>query len=236
MRYDRPERRELLAADYVLGTLRGGARHRFERLMRRDPDVQEEVARWELRLGPLAAAVPPEKPPARVWRAVLREITPELAREARVRSSSRAVLAFWRGFGLAAAGLAVALALYIVITPVVPPGGAEAVALLSDDAGRASFLVEIESGRRVALRALAVEKAAAGRDYELWLLPKGGGAPHSLGVIPGAGRATLAVSSDNAALLPDAAALAVSLEPAGGSTTGAPTGPVLFKGAIHPTP
>jgi anti-sigma-K factor RskA len=232
MRYDRPELRERLAADYVLGTMRGRARRRFESLLRADPALAEEVARWESRLGPLAQAIPPLEPPPRLWQAVERRI----AGAAPLETSAQAPgfwsnLAFWRGFGLAAGALAALLAVYVALRPPVPAEAPQAVAMLNDEAGRAAFLVELESGRKLALRALAVGDPGTGHSYELWLLPKAGN-PRPLGLMPVAGAARLEVSAADAALLPGSQALAVSLEPAGGSPTGLPTGPVLFKGAL----
>jgi anti-sigma-K factor RskA len=55
-RYANPELRDRLAAEFVLGTLRGRARARFQSLMRYDPALREAVAFWEARLTPLATA------------------------------------------------------------------------------------------------------------------------------------------------------------------------------------
>ncbi|MGH8662073.1 MAG: anti-sigma factor, partial [Burkholderiales bacterium] len=70
--YTNPQLREKLAAEYVIGTLRGRARARFQALQRYDPDLRRIVADWEARLTPLAAAAGAIPPPARVRRAVAR--------------------------------------------------------------------------------------------------------------------------------------------------------------------
>ena len=70
MNYKRAELREKLAAAYVLGSLKGRARERFEKLMAYDFSVRREVAEWEARLAPLNAALTPIMPPRRVWRGV----------------------------------------------------------------------------------------------------------------------------------------------------------------------
>jgi len=67
MKYDNTKLRQMLAAEYVLGTLRGRARRRFERLADRDAGILAEVRFWESRLAALAAGLPPEMPPAAVW-------------------------------------------------------------------------------------------------------------------------------------------------------------------------
>ena len=64
------------------------------------------------------------------------------------------------------------------------------------------------------------------------MLPDGA-APRSLGLVPasGVGRITLPAVPDVA--LASVPALAVSLEQAGGSPTGAPQGPVLYTGRVE---
>jgi hypothetical protein len=70
MKPDDRNLRDALAAEYVLGTLAGAARARFERLLARDPDLADHVRAWEQRLGALVAALPPVPPPDRVRRAI----------------------------------------------------------------------------------------------------------------------------------------------------------------------
>ena len=61
--YRNPELRDRLAAEYVLGTLRGRARARFQSLLRYDPGLRRFVAEWEARIAPLAAAAGEIPPP-----------------------------------------------------------------------------------------------------------------------------------------------------------------------------
>jgi anti-sigma-K factor RskA len=68
--------------------------------------------------------------------------------------------------------------------------------------------------------------------YELWMLPGGNAPPVSLGLIPGTGNVALPLSAAQRTVLAQTPTLAVSLEPAGGSPTGAPTGPVLFTAPL----
>ncbi len=109
-----------------------------------------------------------------------------------------------------------------------PPGPLLA-ALTPANTPTPGFLAEAQPDGRLVLSALTPVPVPPGRDLELWILPKGGTQPASLGVLPAAGRQIV---------LPAAPApgtqLMVSLEPQGGSTTGAPTGPVLYAGTIAP--
>ena len=67
MRYRQPELQERLASEYVLGTLQGRARQRFEHLLAEIPELADRVAAWQARLEPLDEELAPVTPPAEVW-------------------------------------------------------------------------------------------------------------------------------------------------------------------------
>ncbi|MBL0123996.1 MAG: hypothetical protein IPP88_15140 [Betaproteobacteria bacterium] len=75
MKLAHPELRSRLAAEYVLGTMKGGARRRFQDYLRRDTALQADVARWEAHLTPLAQRLPAIEPPARVWASIQAQIS-----------------------------------------------------------------------------------------------------------------------------------------------------------------
>jgi anti-sigma-K factor RskA len=104
-------------------------------------------------------------------------------------------------------------------------------AVLSDPKTQKPLLLVTANrhARELQVRTLDASIRVSGKDLELWALPAGK-APQSLGVAAKAERATLALARAADSTLADVPALAVSLEPAGGSPTGAPTGPVLAIG------
>ena len=122
---NKPQLRDALAAEYVLGTLAGGARRRFEAWLNQDAALRITVNEWETRLTPMAAAVREVTPPARVWQQIAGRIAPKGA----ARSASAGThapnpapslwesLAFWRGFGLTASAAAAALAVFVGVRP-----------------------------------------------------------------------------------------------------------------------
>ena len=65
MNYLLPERLDRLAREYALGTLHGGARRRFERVLREQPASMRALGAWQEHFAALAAAVPPR---CRRWR------------------------------------------------------------------------------------------------------------------------------------------------------------------------
>ena len=227
---NKPELRERLAAEYALGTLRGRARARLRRWMREDAALARAVAEWETRLSPLAEAVQPVRAPARVWS----EIETRLgARPASAGWWDR--VAFWRPFGILASGAMAALLAVVALLPAgrpppVEPTPASYIAVLSDPRTQRPVLVATAARRdaRLSVRALDPAILVAGRSLELWAVPKKGG-PKSLGLLE-AEHATLKLAGEADRVLGDVPLLAVSLEPRGGSPTGAPTGPVLYSG------
>jgi anti-sigma-K factor RskA len=66
--------RDRLSAAYVLGTLKGGARRRFEAMQKESALIQREVAQWQDRLHPLAEFSPAVTPPPHVWQAIERKL------------------------------------------------------------------------------------------------------------------------------------------------------------------
>lgn len=216
----KPELRERLAAEYALGTLRGRARERLRRWMRDDPELARAVADWEARLAPLAEAVEPVAPPARVWRAV----------QTRLDQARKTSFSVWKALGLVAGGAAAAVLAVALFVPLQKEAPAAYVAVLSDPKTNRAVLVATAGQADKVLRVNALDPAiqVAGRSLELWALPRDG-KPKSLGLV-GAERAMLPLSASAEQSLGDVPALAVSLEPQGGSPTGQPTGPVLYSG------
>jgi anti-sigma-K factor RskA len=229
MDYSRPELIERLAADYAAGTLRGAARRRLQALLPAHPALRAAVVRWEQRLLPMLASIPPETPPARVWQRIEARIGHAAAR-AGADLAWWQKLAFWRT--LAGGGFAATLALALVVAQPDPVLAPIVVVLEAQQpvAGvqPASFVASISGdGGAVVTRPLVPVALQADRALELWVVPPAG-APRSLGLI--SERDATVVKRQQ--VLRGAAALAVSLEPAGGSPTGAPTGPIVSLGSI----
>lgn len=223
MKYDQPELQQKLAGEYVLGTLHGGARRRFEALLVEDRGLQQYVQAWERRLVPWLYVATPEPVPERVWIGIQHRLGHRSAETERG--------GFWRWLGMASTAVAALLAVVLVTRPVAPPVSSVAdIAVLASDKSEPVWIVR-QKGDVLELSGLAAVDIPAGRDLELWSIPKGG-APLSLGVVhrTGVRRAEVRLSAQARERLSRGALLAISLEPAGGSPTGAPTGPVLFTG------
>jgi anti-sigma-K factor RskA len=229
-----PERADAVAGEYVLGTLRGQARARFERLARSDRRVSDAVHGWEERLLPLGEALPPVAPPSRVWVAILARIRGSAAAP-RAQSSLWTRVGWWRG--LALASLAAVFALAVVVLKPAPERleGTLVIVLAGQDAKPALIASADRAARFLTVKAVAPVALAADRALELWMLPATGN-PRSLGLVSAvvpAGIARIALPARADELLQSIPALAVSLEPTGGSPTGLPTGPVVYSGPVQ---
>lgn len=227
-----PERTEILAAEYVLGSLKGPARLRFEGWMMESGRVRQEVWFWEQQLGPLSTAAPPETPPPRIWSDIQRRLWPEPSKP-KAPAPSKAGW-FWPGWGLTATAAAVLFAVLLFQQP--PPGLDRpmlAGAITKADIGDPLWLLsETGRGNLLKLRSVAAGSAESGKDYELWVVPEEG-QPLSLGVLPAGGAHQVALSDEAQSSLNGSRTLAISLEPAGGSPTGAPTGPILHVTKLY---
>lgn len=223
---------DLLAAEYVLGVLSADERQIVSRRIDADTDFARLVDGWEVRLSPMAAAYPEIEPPASVKIALDRRLFASTATApAEARAGLWSSLAFWRG--LAAAAVA-ALAIYIAVPylnpPVVQPQP-RLVASLAADGSDVKYLAIYDAAHHeVGLSHVSGERAA-GKDFELWMI-EGKNPPVSMGVIPVGSTAHIVVSPEAQQKLAQGAVLAVSLEPAGGSPTGQPTGPVVAAGDL----
>ena len=232
-RPDRRERLDRLAAEFALGTSTSRVRRRLSAIATRDRVVADALTEWERRLAVLADAVPPVTPPPRVWGRVAARLGLD------VRSAAPEPPARWWGRvgvwrALTAIGFVATLALGVlqVARPPVPAAAPIVVVLAGSDAKPALIASALRNERFLTVKAVGSAGPAPGRVFELWALPQGG-APKSLGVIPPGAIVQVPLAAPADESLTNIPALAVSLEPPGGSPTGAPTGPVLYSGSIE---
>jgi anti-sigma-K factor RskA len=217
---------DLLAAEYVLGTLDVATARQVGARAESDPVLRAAITAWEERLLPLADLAAPVPPPDTLWQRLSASIGAD-ANPAPAPALTRAWrnVVVWRCAAAAGLALAAGLAAFIVLRP--PPAQPVAALVPFGTAG-AAYMAQVEPGGGVRIVALRPVAVAQGKDLELWALPAGATLPIPLGVMPAGGRelASLGVPILGTQLM-------ISLEPRGGSPTGLPTGPVLYAGTLH---
>lgn len=227
MNYNRPELLDRLASEYVLGTLRGRARRRFEQLLVALPAARTAVQGWEQRLGLLAISVAPVRPPSRVWQAI----------DARTRTGlAAAPKRNWASWWKPAIGFAFGAALTVGVVQLAPDAFMSLdklaqreqalpqsyVGLLTDTANVPHLLVSsTRHGTRVTVKSLRPWQIPAGKVAQVWALPRDKDGrelpPLPLGTVlpakpPGSTHFELNASSEQ--LLANVPRLAVSFEDA----------------------
>ena len=224
---------DLVAAEYVLGVLPLAEREATTRRIETDPAFARLVDAWQVRLTSLSAAYADVTPPAGTKTAIDRRLFSTAASPAATSGSVWSSLALWRGLTLAAlVAFAVAIALPYAGGPALKPAEQRLVASLADDGTDVRYLAVYDAARHeIGLSQVAGERGQ-GRDFELWVI-EGQNAPRSLGVIPVGDNVRVSVAAAVGRAVATGSVFAISVEPQGGSPTGAPTGPVVAAGDLR---
>ncbi|MCP5159264.1 MAG: hypothetical protein H6975_07545 [Gammaproteobacteria bacterium] len=193
---------DALAAEYVLGTLHGAARRRFENLLPAHPTLRRAVSDWERRLNRLAAASATEPPPPAVWRALERRLFPVKPRHSWWNS-----LALWRGLALAGV-----LAAVVALAPQwAPPEAGLSFAAIRDPNRDVLWTVALADDGRLHVNSLRAMDMPADQRCLLWLKASDQ-PPTMLGVLPDQGDARI-LSLPAGMPRPVQGALWVSMQP-----------------------
>jgi anti-sigma-K factor RskA len=241
MNYDKPELRDRLASEYVLGTLHGRARRRFRRLMQDDPALRAAVEFWERELMPMAAPLSAPMPSPELWSRVAARVAPA-PRGAPQKQGFARWLERWldpRFLGALATGLFLGVGVSLVVPPMLDRGDdgagdmqlpASYAGILSDANGHPAMLVSSRRHGRIvdtkALRAIGLGKDQV---LQLWALPTTG-APVSLGVVPAQGKGRIELPATSDQLLANVTELAVTVAPKDAAPTAAPSGAFILRG------
>ncbi len=220
------EEASMAAAEYVLGLLPAAERQAFANRLAGEPRLAELVRYWEEHFVQIADVVEPIAPARQVFNRIERRL---FAEDARPRASLWNSLAFWRGLATAAIVVLVAVGAWS-LRPIAPVENQALVAQLAGDQSQVRLFAYFDEASGELRLNRTGGAAATGRSLELWLI-SGSDAPVSLGVLPAETTSRRVVP---AALRGKFAAgtLAISDEPLGGSSTGAPTGAVLATGEL----
>ena len=237
-----PDDRDMLAAEYVLGTLDADERAEVSARLVDDADLGRAVAAWEDRFAPLISTIRNIVPPDAVFDALMTRLFGQSRSTGSGPLSSVPIdrlqrrLRRWQaatgGLALLAASLAAWVALRETTSGV--PAGSHVTAVLQRDAGAPAMVLDIDLATRRLTITPVLAAAPAGRSYQLWIIDAALGSPRSLGVVAERSDGHESLTSYDPAVITDAT-YAVTVEPAGGSPTGQPTTTPILTGKLAAT-
>lgn len=228
---------DMLAAEYVLGTLDPQQRQSVEARRMHEPELDRAITDWEARLSPLNAHYDPMAPSRDLFAGIRSRIekarqsvsdqVPNLAEFAKLKRR----LAVWRAGALGAGAVAVAASLIIAVLATdvnAPMRDGNFVAVFHRDDTQPAFVMSVDiDTREVTIRPVEAT-VPDGKTYQLWIVTEETGPkPKSLGLLENiANPTTKQLGGFDPAMLRNAT-FGISLEPEGGSPTGQPTGPAI---------
>lgn len=234
-----PPERDALAGEYVLGLIEGGDLVAFARQLESDRELAASVERWRTHFAAIDATATPITPPADLWGRIEADLgqavrTAPAPAPKRVTTPAGGRLAdwwnslfVWRGAALAGALAAIALGVGLVGALDKARRQPVMVAVLLTEASMAAAVVNTFADGRVEMVPLQDITVPQGKALEIWTLWDRAVGPRSVGLIDRARSTPLRLDR-----LPLGAGqlFEITLEPATGSPTGRPTGPIIAKG------
>lgn len=237
---------DMIAADYVMGLLDESDREQAERRILSDAAFAAAVNAWRERLSEFDESVEPLTPSAALWDRIAATTRKEpISALPGARNAVRGAtlwnnLGFWRVTGLTASAAAMLFAVVALgalttskelrrdLVALAQRKPVFVAVLVNDTTKEAGAIVNTFANGRVEMIPLKDIEVPAGRTLQVWTLWDRAIGPKSIG-ITGESK-TIQLNLDQ---LPETVVdqlFEITLEPAGGSPIGRPTGPILYKG------
>jgi anti-sigma-K factor RskA len=219
---------DIEAGEYVIGTLSADERRAVEDALAHDSSVRAAVETWQRHLAPLSLTLDEVSPPDHIWPEIEQRLSSADTAPTPVvllrRSRDR-----WRAAALTiaaiAAGFVAATVDRLLKAPQMPRG--DYVAVVNRPGDQPALIIRVDlASQRVFVRPVATN-VPPGHSLELWYIGDHK-TPKSMGLIDKADRDIPWPAGASI----EKADFAVSVEPQGGSPTGAPTGPVVYSGQL----
>lgn len=217
-----------LAGEYVLGTLSFEKRLEIERRCQTEPELRLAIENWERRLLPLTSLPVEQEPSPQLWSRIANTLTPSPTTQQVSWSNWWNNLWLWRSFSAGSFVVAVLLAITIFIRPPLTTTTSFMVVLVEPANKNPGWVVQANLQREITLIPLHSVEIPNQKSLQFWTKGDGWKGPASLGLVqPGK---SLKLSLDKLPPLETNQLFEITLEPVNGSSTGKPSGPVLFIG------
>ncbi len=226
-----PEGDDFVAAEYVLGVLPEQERRDAARRIENDPEFARLVANWQRQFDPLNEQFQPVTAPNYLKGQVDQRLFGIDSGRVAAGASFWNSLAFWRTVAVAALALVIFNVSREYVQRQAGSAPSQLIASMASDTGPLRSVAIFDDRSRKLKVTLVAGEIPQGKSLELWLIA-GKDAPVSLGVLKSPKITEFAVSTPVAAKLRDGTTLAISVEPVGGSPSGAPTGAVVAAGSV----
>ena len=219
----------ILAGDYAMGLVEGSSKHEAEQRHASDARFATDVETWRTRFAAFDDTAEPQPISDTLWGKIEASVSATAPQQTRPSSW----ILFWNNvgalrataLGASFAALLLAVGLGVAIRAASRQPVMMAVLL---DGNRAGAVVQTFADGRVVLVPITSISVPPGRALQVWTLPSRERGPVSVGLMDQARTLQLSLK-DLPEPQPDQL-FEITLEPAAGSPTGRPTGPVLFKG------
>jgi anti-sigma-K factor RskA len=226
------DEREQLAGEYVLGTLSPSQHRAVQSQLEADAALSRAVDAWAQRLLPLARLAEPIEPPARLWLRIEKSLA-----LGRAPGPADWCLRAWQSLdiwrGVAATGLASSMVMAFVLWTQVPANAPQFMVVLVAPQDRApGWVIQANDAQHISLIPLGTYAIPPDKALQFWTKAEGWKAPVSLGLVKPGQRIQIPLNA-----LPALTAnqlFELTVEPANGSPTGKPTGPIQFVGRAVP--
>lgn len=226
---------DMLAAEFVLGTLPVEDRQRVQRLRTTHPELDAQILQWESRLSALNDEIEPVDPAPGLFTRIERSIDQleQASSQHNELVRLRQQVSRWR---LSTAAASIAAMLLIAVMMLEPtPTESPYVAVFQHNDEQPAFLLTVDLARKQLNIQPVTARPAGNQSYQLWIKDDElGPTPRSVGVLNEHFEVDPAALTNYDAELLRRATFGISLEPRGGSPTGQPTGPALH-GFLYPT-
>ena len=223
-----PQQTEL-AGEYALGLLEGPTLEAFEREMATDPALADAVSRLQRHLQALDDTATPLEPSAGLWTRIEGRLGAPRAPADNVIALRPGPLERNYNWMALAASVVVALGIGYVVGSFDRQPQPIMIAVLIDEAtSQPGAIVEAFADDSIRLQPLDLFEVPEGQTLQVWTLPDAETGPVSLGTF--SDPRTIMLNGPNLPQPNSGQLYEITLEPAPGSPTGRPTGPILVKG------